>query len=153
MDTKLVTNRRIAWNRLIQASELPKDGSSNCFMPYTYVDQGCYSAIRLLSCSNCITHTWGDDTIAHVKLDLRRKESWQEIKRDYGLVDYVISSNAPINEADYILTYGYAIARKGVFIGGAGFNDWFNKSTIVDKLQAPRMYLFACSEPFYFWSK
>ena len=131
---------------------MPLDGSATCFMPHHSVDLAFYEVMRLNVCSNCITHAIAP-TPAHVDGNLRLKETWSKVRKEYGFVDFVMASNAPINEADYILTYGWALARKGVFIGGAGYEDWWNHSAIADKLGDPRMISFTRDECFYYWEK
>lgn len=146
--------RKLRWQELIHYLPdcMPCDGSATCFMPHHSTDIAFYEVMRLTVCSNCITHA-DEHTPAHVAGNLKLKDTWSQVKKDYGLVDFVMSSNAPINEADYILTYGWALARKGLFIGGDNYQQWWNRSKVVDKLGAPRMVDFSFDEVFYYWEK
>lgn len=145
--------RKLRWQDLLNYYPfncMPRDGSATSFMTHYLTDCSFYEVMRLMVCSNCITHGGHP---SHVTGNLKLKDTWSQVKKDYGLVDFVMSSNAPINEADYILTYGWALARKGLFIGGDNYQQWWNQSKVVDKLGSPSMVAFSPDEVFYYWEK
>lgn len=136
-----------AWVELLQTTTLPKDGSSSCFYPYAD-DYYAYEAIRRVSCGNCITH--GTDQYHHYHGDLTQLANWQQLKKEYGRVDYVISGDVPLPMLDYVLAYGWKLARRGVLLGG--ITDWVEQSKVVAKLPTPTCHYLDTSGYTRYWS-
>jgi hypothetical protein len=121
------------WGELIQQLPVTKSTELRTGLILNSSDYGCYEAVRRCLC-NPITHGIADEW-HHTHGDLTDINYWKRLKANYGKLDFIISSYSPLHELDYILLYGWNLARRGILIGAD--DDWFANSKVVPKLPTP----------------